>query len=321
MQEALYHPEFGYYSTHIRSVGSGGDFSTSATLDKRLGSAIAAWIEAKAAELKWRRIPVIEIGAGSGALGLSVLRHLPWRTRWKIDYMIHETSPVLRKQQEQLLWWRRIRWITGLAAALKHSKGKALIFSNELVDAFPCRLFQRGAGGWDELGVTISEQGALSERIIGSLPPDPWFAQFERLPVGQRVERLDSFRDWLQEWKSHWKEGAFLTIDYGEMAEHLYEGRLQGSLRAYWRHQRFTGRDLYARFGKQDLTTDINFSDLIAWGKESGWKNTPLMTQRKFVERWLSTKKHSEKLSESSKRFSTPGDAGDAFKVLEQTPG
>ena len=33
MQEALYHPDLGYYSANIRGIGKKGDFSTSATLD------------------------------------------------------------------------------------------------------------------------------------------------------------------------------------------------------------------------------------------------------------------------------------------------
>jgi len=80
MQEALYHPRFGYYSSKIQNIGSKGDFSTSATLDEGLPQAIAAWITTRAKERGWRCIPVIEIGAGSGTLARAILRHLNWRT-------------------------------------------------------------------------------------------------------------------------------------------------------------------------------------------------------------------------------------------------
>ncbi|MCX6958973.1 MAG: class I SAM-dependent methyltransferase, partial [Verrucomicrobia bacterium] len=79
MQEALYHPRFGYYSAHIKDVGREGDFSTSATLDEGLGAAIASWIRLRSRELGWRDIPVIEVGAGNGALARSVLGHLGWK--------------------------------------------------------------------------------------------------------------------------------------------------------------------------------------------------------------------------------------------------
>ena len=311
MQEALYHPDFGYYSAQIRDVGAAGDFSTSATLDPYLGQAIAAWIEHRAEKLGWRSIPVIEIGAGSGTLARSVLRHLSWKNRWRVNYRIHETSPVLRKRQKSNLRWRGVRWMTSLGETLKQSGGRALIFSNELVDAFPCRLFQKSGEGWQELGVWISSEGTLSEKILGSVPSDPWFEQFGPLPEGQRVERLDSYREWLKDWSPFWKEGSLLTIDYGDLNDRLYNRRAGGSLRAYYRHQRRTGRDLYARFGKQDLTADVNFTDLISWGTELGWKNASLITQAEFTTSWASKK---------SALSSLPTEAGDAFKVLEQTP-
>jgi SAM-dependent MidA family methyltransferase len=311
MQEALYNPNFGYYSSQIRDVGAAGDFSTSATLDKSLGRSIADWITTRSKELGWRRIPVIEIGAGNGALARSVLRHLGWKKRWTVDYMIHETSLVLRELQQKQLRRQGVRWINSLPEFLEKTQGDALIFSNELVDAFPCRLFQKVGGIWQELGISITEQGVLSEQITSRTPADPWFYQFAHLPDGQRIERHDSYRDWLRDWSASWKSGAMLTIDYGESAKTLYERRPAGSLRAYWRHQRFTGANLYARFGKQDLTADVNFSDLISWGEELGWQHHPLVTQREFVSSWI------KNLSEQS---TLPSEAGDAFKVLEQTP-
>jgi SAM-dependent MidA family methyltransferase len=45
MQEALYNPAFGYYSSRIRTVGRRGDFSTWATLDSSLSLGIATWIK------------------------------------------------------------------------------------------------------------------------------------------------------------------------------------------------------------------------------------------------------------------------------------
>ena len=317
MQEALYHPHFGYYSAKIQDVGPTGDFSTSATLDEGLPQAIAAWITARAKALGWRRIPVIEIGAGSGTLTRAILRQLNWRTSWRIDYMIHETSPVLKKNQEELLRWKGVRWISCLSDTLEKSGGRALIFSNELGDAFPSRLFQKRGREWQEISLQFDGQSNLSEIIMGSAHADPWFAQFDHLPEGQRIERIDSYQSWLKEWSTRWKEGALLTIDYGDTADRLYDRKPQGSLRAYWRHQRLTGRDLYARFGKQDLTSDVNFSDLIQWGKDLNWKHRPLMTQREFEKLYLPE----SKFRSLSARFTQPGDAGDAFKVLEQTPG
>jgi SAM-dependent MidA family methyltransferase len=319
MQEALYHPTLGYYSSQIHDVGSAGDFSTSATLDPLLGEAIAKWIIARAQEKGWKRIPVIEVGAGSGLLARSVLRHLDWKTRWHIDYMICETSPILRSKQQKSLGWHGVQWMDSLKAGLERSGGRALIFSNELVDAFPCRVFQKSKEGWWELGIILHPEGSLSETTfppIVPIHPDAWFADFTGLPDGQRVERHDSYHEWLGAWGALWKEGYLLTIDYGDVAQNLYSSRPAGSLRAYWKHERITGSQVYARFGKQDLTADVNFSDLIAWGQSLGWREESFTTQREFLSRGISP----TKIFGSSSRFLIPGDVGDAFKVLEQSP-
>lgn len=287
MREALYHPVFGYYSARIRNIGAEGDFSTSATLGKNLGRAIAAWIRRRGSDEGWRRIPVIEVGGGNGMMARTILSHLGWKFRLRVDYMIHETSRPLRNLQKGRLRWRGVRWIDSLKGALQRLEGRALIFSNELVDAFPCRLFEKGGEGWSELGVQIQTDGSLCETRLATEIQDPWFGQFQHLPNGQRVERHQSYGSWLREWAPAWREGSILTIDYGKRGENLHERRPGGSLRAYYRQERLTGTQVYARFGMQDLTADVNFSDLIAWGNESGWKTVFLGTQREFQEFWL----------------------------------
>jgi SAM-dependent MidA family methyltransferase len=317
MQEALYHPDFGYYSANIWDIGKNGDFSTSATLGEELGKAIALWISKRSKEWGWRRVPVIEIGAGNGTLCRSVLRHLDWLLSWRVDYTIHETSPILKKQQQRLLKWKGVRWASSMSEALERSKGRALIFSNELVDAFPCRLFRRAPAGWHEIGIRILDDGSLSEIHLDGTSTDPWFIQFEQLPVGQRVERFDSFKKWLGTWSNRWNDGTILTIDYGNTSEVLYQRRLLGSIRAYWKHQRLTGIDVYGRFGKQDLTADVNFSDLIQWGEDLGWKTLQLSTQSTFIDTWKGKRKHHDPLNSPSME----NEVGNAFRVLEQTTG
>jgi len=325
MQEALYHPRFGYYSAHIKDVGREGDFSTSATLDERLGAAIASWITVRSGELGWKQIPVIEIGAGNGALARSVLSHLGWKTRWRTDYMIHETSPVLRERQKKNLRWKGVRWIDSLPRTLDRLDGRALIFSNELVDAFPCRLLVRREDSWEEIGVRIQSDGSLSEVSLGAPSDTASYTPEESQPLpspvpdGQRVERHDSYHSWIKAWAHHWKSGSMLTIDYGDVVEKLYDRRPEGSLRAYWKHHRYIGRDLYARFGKQDMTADVNFSDLIAWGEALDWKTNLHATQREFMAEYHPKTSNSSN-SPSSAKFLTPGDAGDAFRVLDQQP-
>ena len=306
MREALHHPEFGYYSSNIREVGGGGDFSTSATLDPNLARAIASWIVQRA-DSGWGTVPVIECGAGTGELARRVLRALPWKIRLRVRFMICETSPSLRRIQKKSLRFQGISWVSSVAEGLRITKGRALIYSNELVDAFPCRVFRRETNEWRELGVRIHEDGSLSEVSIGPPLREEWFSRLGDLPEGQRVERHDAFLSWLGEWKGLWKEGSMLTIDYGDVSPSLQLGSPSGTLRAYWKHRRITGMETYARFGCQDLTADVNFTDLTRWGDENGWVTEWLGSQDAFID----SRCH---------RKSSLGEAAKAFLVLEQSP-
>jgi SAM-dependent MidA family methyltransferase len=73
---------------------------------------------------------------------------------------------------------------------------------------------------------------------------------------------------------------------------------------------------VYARFGKQDLTADVNFSDLTEWGLQLGWENNRLTTQREFLQTWCPHPKSGE----NDLILDSPEGAGAAFKVLEQQP-
>jgi SAM-dependent MidA family methyltransferase len=104
-----------------------------------------------------------------------------------------------------------------------------------------------------------------------------------------------------------------LTIDYGDQLTAQSRLPIRGTLRSYWKHQRFTGREIYARFGKQDITADVNFSDLIRWGEELSYKNSWVMKQSMFISSIGSGATSSQKNLEN---FMT--EASQHFLVLEQ---
>jgi SAM-dependent MidA family methyltransferase len=310
IREALYHPEHGYYARNIRTVGRRGDFATSASLGEALGSAVARW-------LSQNRLPargpwhVIEAGAGTGELARTVLRRLGlWRRRG-LTYHIVETSPVLRDEQRKTLPQFRVRWHDSMPAALAACDGRAVIFSNELIDAFPCRLFERHDGAWIEIGVRIVD-GRVQECAIDRAPPassafDGEFAD------GQRVEVHTAAAEWFASWSGAVREARLLTIDYGDTTPALYHRRPRGTLRAYFHHQRTEGAEVYHRFGKQDLTADVNFTDLREWTERCGWRTVALTTQTEFLAAHGAVRAgmHDAQLADHT-------GAGAAFKVLMQ---
>lgn len=328
MRLALYDADHGYYGARIAGVGeSRGDFATAATLSGGLGAAVAEWIAEESRRPGWNRlvagrgsgrgrVPVIEIGAGSGQLAETVLRGLGWRGRRRVDYRIVEISLPLRDAQRRRLRGRRIAWHGSVEEALGAAGGRALIFSNELADAFPAKWLRWSAEGerWEEIWLRFSPERGLREEFR-PLAPEWTAADFSALALpspadGQRVEIQPALRDWLGGWVDAWTGGSMLTVDYGGSAETIYHRRPGGSLRAYFRNERIEGGGIYRRFGQQDLTVDVNFPDLRRWGEGFGFSTVALESQRDFFARYG--------LGEDA--MAGEG-AGEAFQVLWQRKG
>ncbi|MEM9479430.1 MAG: SAM-dependent methyltransferase [Verrucomicrobiota bacterium] len=293
-ETALYHPEFGYYSKNIRTVGKRGDFSTSASLDPALAKAIAQWIvnTLKAGQPAIRN--VIEVGAGDGSLANSVIHSLPWLQRRRMSYHIVDRSlPLREKQKETLQKHGRVRWHESVKDALDDTNGRAVIFSNELVDAFPPRLFQWIApeGNWNEVSIALGENGNLRETLNkADNPPSADLASSFR--DGQRIERHDSYSDWLDSWVKNWTAGEMLTIDYGDDFPTVYHRRPQGTLRGFFHHVRIeAGPEIYTRFGHHDLTADIDFTALTKQHTNAGLKRLADETQAQFITHFAPEKK------------------------------
>jgi len=328
MEQALFAPGTGYYSAKVSTVGRHGDFSTSATISDLLGSAIAAWL-VQEMQTSSSIGNVIEVGGGDGSLSAAVRKGLGWWKRRSLHWHMVETSPMLASQQSARIGSSSARWHGNMSEALEASNGKAFIFHNELLDAFPVRLLQWNAAvtKWEEVWLQ-KEKNSWKETFqpFEMRMPDQaafsaladWHANTPPAQTNQRVELHEASRTWMQEWAPWWKSGSMLTIDYGDLFPRVYHRQPRGTVRAYFQHQRFSGPEVYARMGKQDITSDINFSDLIRWGKDLQWQNNPLETQRSFLMRMVPTLQNMRGKSPAAAFLLDQQGAGDAFKVLVQ---
>jgi SAM-dependent MidA family methyltransferase len=325
MQAALYHPEHGYYMTGIREVGRRGDFSTAASLHSVLGEAIAGWAVARRRELLPRgRGHLIEVGGGSGQLAKAVLRALGVRGRFALRYHIVDLSEPLRRAQRAMLGGKTVVWHDTIQAALAAAGGQALVFSNELVDAFPCHRLALRDGRWREVGLrwaagrTVEEEGPLEDaRVLTEMCSAP--RALGGAGDGQRCEVHLPYRDWLMGWLPGLRRGSVLTIDFGDTVEALYHRRRAGTVRAYFQHVTLEGAAVYGRFGRQDLTADVNFTDLQAWGEAAGLRTRGLSSQEEFIRRWTPDLDRRAETEPALAYLTHPAGPGTAFKVLEQT--
>ncbi len=308
MRRALYDPSHGYYARRITGVGRCGDFTTAPMLSDMPARAIAKWAALALAECGCHNL--MEIGPGEGKLAAAVMKHLPWHVRWRTRLHLVETSAPLAERQKTLLGKTAV-WHDCPAAALDSCHGKAVIFSNELVDAFPVRRFCNSPDGWRELAVAFDPAGKPLESLLppAPLPDSSGFSQTH--PPGQWIEVHDSYRHWLAGWMPHWKSGRMLTIDYGAAADTLYHRRPRGTLRGYLLQQRMEGAEIYQNPGRQDLTADVNFTDLIHW-------SAPWTDDVRLCDFATFLQNHAERSSSIDRDLTNPEGAGGAFQVLDQ---
>jgi SAM-dependent MidA family methyltransferase len=283
MARALHDPRNGYYARHIRTVGARGDFSTSATLSSLLGQAIARWL-LEEARLQPEVRHVIEVGPGDGTLAATVRAALGWWQRRRFRFHLVETSPVLRKRQEDRLG-AAVSWHQDLKEALELAEGGAFIYHNELLDAFPVTLAEWRDGNWQEVWVGQEENGHWQEALRPLQLPAQQFSALQgwQPREGQRIELHDSVRQWMNGWVPHWRQGSMLTVDYGDVFPALYHRRPRGTLRAFLLQQRLEGREIYQNVGRQDMTADVNFTDYRAWARDLGWTETGYGTQAELI--------------------------------------
>jgi SAM-dependent MidA family methyltransferase len=285
MAEALHHPQRGYYARRITGVGARGDFTTAPMLSAAPARAIARWAQRAMRETGSRHL--IEIGPGEGTLAAGVIAHLPWLVRLRTQLHLVETSAPLAERQRKLLG-KRATWHQTPRDALAACGGNAVIYSNELVDAFPVRRFQKTTLGWQEMAVTLQP---LSESLLPPAPLPDSSGFSDHYPLGQSIEVHDSYQRFLADWLPLWKSGKMLTIDYGADCQTLYHRRPRGTVRAYLLQQRLEGAEIYQNIGRQDLTADVNFTDLQDWS--SPWVTSQrLMDFRDFLTEWKSRASH-----------------------------
>lgn len=301
MQRALFDPQRGYYTARIKTVGARGDFSTSATLSPLLGKAVAHWLleEARATGV----YTLIEVGGGDGSLMSAVLAGFGWWQRRRFRVLMVDASPILVAQQQQKLGGKVSAWFTTLPEALSACDGKALIFHNELLDAFPVDLVQGDGERWNEVWLR-HEGGGIREELRPLSFDAATYSALQLKPAG-RCELATAAHSWLQAWMPLWQSGAMLTIDYGDLCPALYHRRPQGTMRAYLMQQRLTGPEVYLNAGRQDITCDVNFTDVRQWLAEGGAQETSFETQATFIRRLAPV----------------PASARDAFVTHEQGAG
>jgi SAM-dependent MidA family methyltransferase len=255
MQQALYHPGLGYYSSGRCLIGRKGDYFTNVSVGPLFGQLLVAQF----CEI-WERLGktndfvIIEQGAHDGQFALDVLEFVQKRLPEFFDalrYRILEPFPILEQQQRRKLeaFGDKVKWSDSLEPFT------GVHFSNELLDALPVRLISDG-----------------TEKLVG-LEGDNFV--FVDRPVGKTIfnqtvlESIDQIAANLQ-------RGYVIAIDYGFLNEE-FERNVQ--VRAQHRNL----DSPFEQIGDADITMSVHWRSIIERAQVNGLRVAGFTDQHHFL--------------------------------------
>ncbi len=293
MERALYEPELGYYSQPEDRPTDAGDFLTAPETHPIFGWTIARRIEAMWAEMgEPRPLDLIEYGAGSGTLGLSILEGL--RRHGSTDLLAAIRYEPIESNPNRLIDLRERFEKASLAGLLSPTGSPSngpvpvtgVILANEFLDALPVhRVVVRGGKllelfvAWREGFVEVPAEPSTPE-LAGRLAGDGIVP--DQLAEGQVGEICLGLAPWLDDVSRRLARGYVLAIDYGCEAAELYgPRRLAGTLLGYRGHR--VQENPFVEVGLTDLTAHVDFTALALLGERRGLRSVALTTQAEFL--------------------------------------
>lgn len=291
MAIALYDEEAGYYCRDRQRWGRAGDYRTSPERSVLFAATFANYFYRLYQELgspaEWI---VFEAGGGSGAFAEGVLDTLRLRAPEALkalSYVIDERSPSSRA----LALERLARFDKHVRFAQMSELGSipnGIVFSNELLDALPVHRVKVVDGELIEFFVAVDASGEFVWSIQNLSTPalKSYFADaMTRLAEGQIAEVNLEARNWIRSAAQLLERGYVVSVDYGAEAAELFSvtHRPEGTLRSFYKHQLVT--EVLANPGEQDITTSVNWSDVIGAGETAGLKTIVFERQDQFLMR------------------------------------
>jgi SAM-dependent MidA family methyltransferase len=269
MEQALYHPEHGYYSSGQCAIGRCGDYFTNVSVGPLFGRLLTAQF----AEI-WERLGetenfvIVEQGAHHGDFARDVLESA---AKYRPDffaalrYRIVEPFPILQDRQAQTLaeFKDKIEWRASINSLDPFT---GVHFSNELLDSMPVRLI----GHSKEKLVDLEGDGfvliecPLHNGATASKPP----------------RKQEAFNqpalDWIDNVAAKLQRGYVLAVDYGHLSNEFDAGI---QVRAQHRHL----DSPFERIGHADITMHVDWMSVAERGRANGLHVAGFADQHHFL--------------------------------------
>jgi SAM-dependent MidA family methyltransferase len=292
MEQALYHPEHGYYSSGRCAIGRKGDYFTNVSIGPLFGQLVTAQFAEIWEQLgKIDNFVIVEQGAHDGQFARDVLQSARSRAPEffeALGYRIIEPFPILRERQSQMLepFLNKIEWRNSLEPFT------GVHFSNELLDAMPVRLISQGM-----------------EKLVG--------LQDDRLAFIEGSLSNTAFNqaalEWIDNLAANLKRGYVIAIDYGHSGD---ESQRDIQVRVQHRHL----DSPFEQIGHADITMHVDWTSIVRRAETAGLAIAGFTDQHHFLTGIISTWPDLVQADRQTKRalqtLLHPEMLGRAFQVL-----
>jgi SAM-dependent MidA family methyltransferase len=291
MEQALYHPAEGYYSSGRCAIGRRGDYFTSVSVGPVFGKILAGQF----AEI-WRGLGrpdgfvIVEQGAHHGAFAADVLEALREESPdlfAAMRYRIVEPFPILQRRQQNALrgFAEQTEWCGSLVEMEPFS---GVYFCNELIDAMPVHLLaatgKPGERKWNERMVDCTSSGfVFVNRPITHRGLQRQLRKIPLAPEGNyETETNLAVLDWIDALAAKLVRGVVLVADYGfARADYYSAHRTTGALQCYAGHRALPSP--LERVGECDITAHVEWTSLAERAEECGLQIAGFTDQNHFL--------------------------------------
>ena len=255
MQQALYHPEHGYYSSGRCVIGREGDYFTNVSVGPLFGQLLAAQFAQMWERLgKMNNFVIVEQGAHHGQFARDVLNFIQKRVPEFFDalcYLIVEPFPILQELQDHTLkaFQRKLGWCSSMQPF------KGVHFSNELLDAMPVRLVSDGV---EKFVALDGDRFVFVERHVD-----------EAIFNQAALQCIDDVAANLQ-------RGYVIAIDYG-----LSEEKSHDCAQVRARHRNLDSP--FDRIGEADITMNVDWRSIVERAQANGLRIAGFTDQHHFL--------------------------------------
>lgn len=286
MHLALYAPAMGYYAAGQRRFGAEGDFVTAPELGDVFGQCLARQLAQVFEEID-APCDILEFGAGSGRLAVTLVNELERLAALPEHYYILETSADLQQRQRQMLTKQLSRHIKRFVwlDSMPEQAITGVVMANEVLDAMPVEMF-----AVDDEGIAqqylVESVDSVDERFQWNYrPADGQLAEQIgklELPAGYSSELNPAIKGWVEMIAQGLNQGVVLLIDYGfPRHEYYHPQRTGGTLMCHYRHHSHCNP--LTLVGIQDITAHVDFTAVAEAAMASALDMLGYTTQANFL--------------------------------------